>query len=210
VIGSNESSILLNSSVGTRLENVTIFNGGIAGVRVDEKDINNPFCPEIPNGCSFTITNSLIFDNKSYGLRIANSSPFNWLVEYSNITGNGDSNFPGTENINDDQGNVQRSFSVPPFGMSMQGNQTLVYVPEGSNMKRAGKNGSDIGANILYRYENGILTFIPLWDPTTGAFPCGVIVPGINDLPGFSCFDVNQRLNVNANTLPENYGSDNK
>jgi hypothetical protein len=74
-------------------------------------------------------------------------------------------------------------------------------------MKRAGKNGADIGATILYRYENGTLTGQPLWEPSTGRFACGAIIPGVNDVAGKSCFDVHQRLNVNANgcTLPSSY-----
>ena len=48
-------------------------------------------------------------------------------------------------------------------------------------MKGVGKSGGDIGANILYRYENGQPTTKPLWDPTTGKFPCGATVSGIND-----------------------------
>ena len=77
-----------------------------------------------------------------------------------------------------------------------------VWIPENSPMKRAGKNGADIGANVLYRYQDGVLTNQPLWDPVTGRFPCGAIVPGINDVPGQSCVDVHQRLNVNTNGCP--------
>ena len=66
-------------------------------------------------------------------------------------------------------------------------------------MKGAGKNGADIGANVLYRYQDGVLTNLPLWDPTTGKFPCGSVVTGMNDVPGSSCNDVHQRLNVNTN-----------
>jgi hypothetical protein len=67
-------------------------------------------------------------------------------------------------------------------------------------MKGACTDGEDIGANIVCRYENGVLQVgNPLWDPATGKFPCGAIYHGINDIPGESCFDVNERLNVNAN-----------
>ena len=84
-----------------------------------------------------------------------------------------------------------------------------VFIPNGSNLKGAGLGSADIGANVLYRYENGSLTNQPLWSPATGAFPCGAIVAGVNDIPGQSCFDVNQRLNVNTNGcgFPSGYGS---
>jgi hypothetical protein len=82
-----------------------------------------------------------------------------------------------------------------------------VFIPASSTLKGKGKNGQDIGANILYAYENGVPTKKPLWNPQTGQFPCGAIVPGVNDIPGQSCFDVHTRLNVNTNgcPLPQGY-----
>jgi hypothetical protein len=67
---------------------------------------------------------------------------------------------------------------------------------------------SGLMANVLYRYEYGVLTSKPLWDAKTGKFPCGAIVPGVNDIPGASCFDVHKRLNVQSNgcSLPSTYG----
>ena len=74
---------------------------------------------------------------------------------------------------------------------------------------------ADIGANVLYRYENGVLqngiggTAVKrLWDTTTGAWlAAGAIVPGVNDIAGQSAFDVHKRLNVNVNgcSLPASY-----
>jgi hypothetical protein len=75
-----------------------------------------------------------------------------------------------------------------------------VFTPPGSPAKGSGGGGEDIGASILYRYQDGALTKTPLWNSTTGAFTgCGVIVPGVNDVAGSSCFDVHTRLNVNTN-----------
>jgi hypothetical protein len=84
----------------------------------------------------------------------------------------------------------------------------LVFIPDDSPMKRAGKGGADIGANVLYRYHNGMLTPEPLWNPATGQFPCGALVDGVNNLPGESCFDVHVRLHVQAGgcDLPNGYG----
>lgn len=83
-----------------------------------------------------------------------------------------------------------------------------VFIPDTSPMKNAAGGGRDIGANVLYRYHNGTLTNQPLWDPSTGQFPCGAVVAGVNDLSGSSCVNVNVRLNVNANGcgLPPGYG----
>ncbi len=62
-------------------------------------------------------------------------------------------------------------------------------------MSGAGSDGSDIGANIIYRYKDGVLTNALLWDVDTGAFPCGAIVPGINDV-GEVCSSVHSRLGI--------------
>ncbi|MBI2023522.1 hypothetical protein HYT01_03100, partial [Candidatus Giovannonibacteria bacterium] len=83
------------------------------------------------------------------------------------------------------------------------------YIPDSAtSLKGKGKNGADIGANILYVYENGVLTNKPLWNPQTGEFPHGAIVPRLNDIPGQSLFNIHQRLNVNTNgcPFPQGYG----
>lgn len=84
-----------------------------------------------------------------------------------------------------------------------------VWIPDSSPMKRAGINSKDIGATILYRYENGVMTKVPLWDLSTGKFPSGALIAGLNDVPGQSLFDVHKRLNVNTNgcLFPAGYGS---
>jgi hypothetical protein len=112
--------------------------------------------------------------------------------------------FAGTPNYNPaSSSNYTNKQSIDP-----QLGACKVFIPEGSPMKGAGKNGADIGANVLYRYQNGVLTSQPLWDPQTGRFPCGATIPGVNDIVGSSCFDVHKRLNVNANgcSLPSGYG----
>jgi hypothetical protein len=146
---------------------------------------------------SVIIRNSLFLNNKATGIRIAHAEDYVFRVlEYLNAFGNVAGNYSaGTETrIN--------SRSIDP-----QMGACRVFLPENSPMKRAGKHGADIGANILYAYENGELTTNPLWKPGSGNFPCGVRVPGVNDLPGSSCFDVHKRLNVHTNgcALPSGY-----
>jgi hypothetical protein len=74
-------------------------------------------------------------------------------------------------------------------------------------MKGAGKGGADIGANVLTRYEGGEPTQKPLWDPASGRFPCGAVVPDIND-GAKRCANLHERLNVNRNgcSFPPGYG----
>ena len=80
---------------------------------------------------------------------------------------------------------------------SAQG-QCPVAIPAGSPLKGAGAGGRDVGANAAGRYEGGVLTLTRLWDPSTGAFPCGAVVVGLNDDPTISCIGAHQRLHVGS------------
>jgi len=81
----------------------------------------------------------------------------------------------------------------------------LVYVPAASPLKAQGAaGGGGTGANIVFQTEGGTLTTTKLWDQTTGAFPCGAVVSGLND-PAFadlSCTGVGARLHVGAMGCP--------
>jgi hypothetical protein len=85
-----------------------------------------------------------------------------------------------------------------------------LWCPDGAACKGKASDGGDLGATVLYRYENGKLTNQPLWDPSTGAFlGAGALVEGVNDKAGASLFDVQTRLNVNRNGcgFPDGYPS---
>jgi hypothetical protein len=146
---------------------------------------------------STTIRNSLFVNNRATGLRILHAEDYAFRVlDHLNAFGNRAGNYSlGTETRTN-------STSIDP-----QLGACRVFLPDRSPMKGAGKGGTDIGANILYVYENGELTDSPLWRPGSGHFPCGARVPGVNDRPGRSCFDVHQRLNVHTNgcALPAGY-----
>ncbi|HWV46851.1 MAG TPA: hypothetical protein VN039_12675, partial [Nitrospira sp.] len=85
-----------------------------------------------------------------------------------------------------------------------------VWIPTGAAVKGAGTGGSDIGATILYRYVDGVLTTTPLWDPVTGAFPFGPAdSDGTNRVAGDSLFDFHTRININSGgcSFPAGYGA---
>jgi hypothetical protein len=81
----------------------------------------------------------------------------------------------------------------------------LAYLGPNSLLRGAAGADGDVGANVIYRSVDGVLTREPLWDALTGAFPCGAIVPGINDDPSQSCSGVHERLRVGtpACALPD-------
>jgi len=66
---------------------------------------------------------------------------------------------------NQDNGDVEGTnlmYVNPGFDV-FNGKTNYMYIPDDSPLKGAGENGKDIGANIVYRYENGVLTDVPLW-----------------------------------------------
>ncbi len=137
---------------------------------------------------SITCTNCLFGNNPGNGSYI-NSDVSSWLVEYSNSYNNSMIDFPSDITCPNCYSNT---ISQDP-GL----NSCIAYLPEASRMRGTGKNGGDIGANVLYRYQDGTLTTTPLWS-SAGAFPCGAIVSGYNDTGSTSCSQVHVRLNINT------------
>lgn len=144
---------------------------------------------------SFFSINSLVIGSKNRGWSV-NGAIQTWRITNPNAFGN-DTNYtpPSSSNW------VTKTTVDAALGTCK------VWVPDASPMKGAGVNRADIGANILYRYENGALTKSPLWDRSTGEFPHGAVVAGLNDVAGQSLSDVHKRLNVNSNgcSFPASY-----
>ncbi len=139
--------------------------------------------------------NSLVVNNTTYGFRFVNQNDFG--IDSSTAFGH-TTNFQPAN-----QAQYASLSSVDPGLGSCK-----VFIPDTSLLKGAGPNKTDIGANVLYRYQDGELTDIPLWSVATGEFTCGAQVAGFNDIPGSSCFDVHERLHVNTHgcSLPAGYG----
>ena len=197
-----ENHVALNSTYygayfrgnkNTMCKNCTALNSGLGGLAADL-----PSSLAGDGSPSFYSMNSLVMDNSSYGFLFQNQ--LNFGIEYSNAVRQSVNLSP---TISSNYTKVSSSYSDSNLG------SCKVFIPDNSPMKRAGKNGADIGANVLYRYENGGLTDKPLWDPSSGEFTCGAKVAGVNDIAGSSCFDVHKRLNVNTNncSFPANYSS---
>jgi len=224
ILDATNEGFQLDSPVEARLENVTVVNALGDAVDLDERSAvsqngQQPVCgyalvipffagmdKSIFGGtsfkCSMTLVNSLIVNGGQSGLSVSVPSA-NWLVEYTNSVGNAADQFEDDdEDPADALGHVRFSGSVAPTGMGPGGNGSWAFVPPGSNMSGAGKDGADIGANVLLRYQDGLRTNQPLWDPASGAFPCGAIVAGINDAAaGPSCATVHTRLGVTPAAL---------
>jgi len=131
----------------------------------------------------------------SYGFYMAGGT---WTIDHPGAYDNDVNFYPKPPNPNI----ISPNTNQPSLG------SCKVWIPENSPMNGAGTGGKDIGANVLYEYVGGVLTQQPLWDRSSGAFRgCGELVSGLNDKAGSSCFDVQNRLNVNTNGcyFPSNY-----
>src|SRR5581483_5006910 len=144
IIGST-SGLLENSVKNAIVRNITLYNNGSGLVASHFGSLADNAIP----GTSFTATNILSFNNTGAEFTInTNTYPgTSWLVEYSS-TGGGTTSPSSSSQF-------QNMFNSAPTGMGTGTNQCIVYVPSNSNMKGAGKNGADIGANVVYRYEDG-------------------------------------------------------
>jgi hypothetical protein len=191
------NGLYLRATINTQVRNATFFQNN-KGLVADEPSVTSDL------DSTFYATNALSFSNTQHGFQSINQ--FDWLINFSNSQGNG-TNYSPSENVSDKSGNIINSLSTVLSGMGTGTDQCITYVPEGSNMKNAG-DGGDIGANIIYRYENGTLTTIKLWDRSTGQFPCGATIAGLNDdangstLSTQACINVHKRLNVGVNGCP--------
>lgn len=179
------------SSSGTECVNCSVHRAGMSGFAAD-RDSDSPG----DGSYSVFLTNCLVAGSRMFGLNLVEQATA--VVDHCNFFRSGD--------------NVAFSITQKRLNDTMSVDPKLggcyVYIPDNSPMSRRGRNGAPLGAEILYRYQDGTLTSVPLWDVSTGRFPCGAVVPGVSDLPGLSCIDVSLRLNVNRNgcSLPNRRG----
>jgi hypothetical protein len=199
VANTSGSCIYVRGAAGTLVENATLYHStGSGGLFADggDPEVGGSCGPTNPDGCSLTARNVLsLGHSQGYGFMISGFD--NWLIEWSNATRNS-IDYGSSEPPDDATGRIQHSTRVAAPEIGLDSGQCLLWIPEGSALKNAGKDGHDIGATIVNRYNDGVLTNRPLWDPVTGAFPCGAVVAGINDGP-IRCTNIHTRLNVNTN-----------
>ncbi|MGE0644374.1 MAG: hypothetical protein AB7P24_11940 [Nitrospira sp.] len=191
---SKSAGVRISDGVNITLDHITILGGGsgVTGVSADDTRFGST-----PTTNSVSMTNILIAGMTGDGFRVTNYNTWRGerLFSHGNHTAFQPplhSNWTNTSTKDHGLGNCK------------------VWVPSDAAVKGAGMGGSDIGANILYRYVDGVLTKIPLWDPLTGAFPHGEAdLDGTNRVTGESLFDVHKRLNVNTNgcQFPRDYGN---
>ena len=177
-IGAADSGQAITSSLNFSCTGCTMINNGTVGWFASQ----NPVQPR-PNA-SARCTACLSAFNSTHGFFVENQGG-GWQLDHVNSFGNATPFEP-----------VTAPEMIATTAIDPQLGGCLVYLPAASPMRGAGPNGSNIGAHLVYRYRDGVLGDIPLWDPETGAFPCGAIVAGVNDDPTTSCSGVHTRLHV--------------
>ena len=193
---SRSAAIRVSNGVKITIEGVTITGGGsgVTGISLDDTSVG-----ATPSQQSIVLRNATAQRLTGRGFSKASSAYNTWSASNLNSFNNG-TNFSPSLPAN--WGNA--STTDPKLGACK------VWIPASSPLKGAGTGGSDIGANILYRYVDGVLTKIPLWDPSSGAFPHGAEdLDGTNRVAGQSLFDIHKRLNVNTSgcPFPAGYGN---
>jgi hypothetical protein len=192
------AGMYVRGAAGTLVENATLYgSSGLGGLVADGGDpgLGGSCGPSNPDACSLIARYVLSLDHgNGYGFLVSGFE--NWLIEWSNASGNR-VDYGSPEPPEDDAGHIRYSRAVDAPEIGLGGEQCLIRVPQGSALKGAANGDRDIGATIVHRYHDGKLTRLPLWDPATGAFPCGAVVAGINDGP-IRCTNVHERLNVSA------------
>jgi PKD repeat protein len=138
----NRNTYFDNCVFGQNLYGIRMLSEGSGMVFNHCTIANNTNFAISSESSSDTVKNTIVYENGS-AFSSADGS-----FSFINLYGNGGSNNPPSSCQNCISENPQ------PFGLT---------IPADSPMKGAGENGEDIGANICYRYENGILTDEPLW-----------------------------------------------
>lgn len=152
---------------------------------------------------NLTIRNTMVKDtDPSSGFYLGTQNPAftTKLIEYSQAYNTGGIN-GGWDTSNTPPN--------PPGNVDPNIGSCRVFVPTTGAYKAKGLNGADIGANIVYTWQHGLLTTNELWDSSTGKMKYGPpVVAGVNDSStGLVRDTLGTRLNItSAGCLPAGYG----
>lgn len=105
---------------------------------------------------SGTYKNSSVYNSSRDGMDLEPHALVGKVIsDYNNINASGESNW-------EDVSNGTNSISISPsYNTATYGNGAYLMAP--TALKGHGEGGADIGAEILYRYEDGVLTNQQLW-----------------------------------------------
>lgn len=152
------------SAKGTRCDNCTFFANTIGvSLRINGSKLGD-------SNYSFFGTNINILSAGTGVRRIETDGTWTVGVDFVNTfnVGTPFSNLPG--------GSVTNATTVDPSLGSC-----FTHIRDSSPLKGAGLGGADIGANVLFTYENGVKTSTKLLDSTTGEIKSEFYGARVND-----------------------------
>jgi hypothetical protein len=196
------STYRFNANKNTSCINCTAIGtvGGFAVDRIASQPGDGIYSATLTNSLALNVTRApgTFSESTGYGFRIAGVIGA-WTATNINAYNSENANYDPSTHANYDPLDTPTS-TDPGMGTCK------VWRPAGSAAKT-----NNWGADILFRYEAGILTTIKLWNSVTGEFPHGAFVAGVNTISGSSPFDVHERLNINRNgcSFPAGYGGSN-
>ena len=170
--------------VDIRVEHASAINYSLTGYRFDLSPQNVGLASSVRISTALAVTST-----GSLGFVVKDQQT--WSIDDANAHGNQTANYQTS-------GAVGGSYA-PKLG------GCLVYVPAGTPGKGAAADGSDVGATVIFRSQDGKLTNTRLWDAKTGGFPCGATVAGLNDGASTSttaCVNAHNRLHVGTSGCP--------
>jgi hypothetical protein len=171
--------VSVDAAPGSRIDNLTMV------------DVNNGVVLRRSSGnlgLEFSASSARTLVRRYQGVAFWASGSTDWSFEHCAVAK------PGTEAVSysPDDARVRLPVTIT--------DDDLCWVYPGPHSALFGGAGADgdIGSEVVYRYVEGTLTTEPLWDSATGSFPCGAVVPGVNDDPSQSCNGVHLRLHVGS------------
>jgi len=151
---------------GLNIKNLTVVNNNDSGyVGGHEYYSDSTDLKDCDFDINVTIKNSVIYSNGEYGIKFI-SGGFNektgcainypdLIHAYNNMYSSGNEIYSG---ITKGTGEI---YVVPDYDTSIYGYGAYLVRP--SNLTTSGEGGTYLGAEVLYRYEDGKLTNKPLW-----------------------------------------------
>ncbi len=171
--------VVVDAAPGTRVDNMTLVDV-TSGVVLKRGGGNA--------GLEFSASAARVAVRGYSGVAFAASEAAEWSFEHCAAQ------TPGTEAV-DYSPNDERVLQPVT---AADDDECVAYLGRLSQLRAVAGVDGDVGANVIYRYQDGTLSHQPLWDPKTGQFPCGAVVPGINDDPEQSCIGVHRRFQVGS------------
>lgn len=162
-------------AINTQIRQLSVINAA-NGVLLNKEPQNVGLQP------TTFVYDSLVAGFQNVAFRVATGSDTMWTFDRCAVDGGlGPKYWFQPEGVN-----VSMPITVAPnLGAC------FAFIPASSPLKGMGSMG-DVGANVVYRYEDGILDkTMRLWDAATGEFPCGDVV-----IDNQTCKTVHKRLNM--------------